>query len=109
MYVRHLLNLTRVKTLVLWSRRLTSKQLQEKTHELLSLKKKLGIKNPWELSLSYSELQNLEFSSLPAKSVFIPRPRTEAAKRAFSFRGAVMWNGLQNVLKDSFKSALSLP
>ena len=76
MYVRHLLNLTRVKTLVLWSRRLTSKQLQEKTHELLSLKKKLGIKNPWELSLSYSELQNLEFSSLPAKSVFIPRPRT---------------------------------
>ena len=38
----------------------------------------------------------------------------EAAKRAFSYRGAVMWNGLENVLKDeininSFKSALSLP
>ena len=40
--------------------------------------------------------------------------RTEAAKRAFSYGGgAVMWNGLENVLKDeinlnSFKSALSL-
>ena len=38
----------------------------------------------------------------------------EAAKQAFSYRGAVMWNGLENVLKDeinlnSFKSALSLP
>ena len=40
--------------------------------------------------------------------------KPEAAKRAFSYRGAVMWNGLENVLKDeininSFKSALSLP
>ena len=39
--------------------------------------------------------------------------KPEAAKRAFSYRGAVMWNGLENVLKDeinlnSFKSALSL-
>ena len=47
-------------------------------------------------------------------NVFVPRPFTEAAKRAFSYRGAVMWNGLENVLKDeinlnSFKSALSLP
>ena len=44
----------------------------------------------------------------------VPRHCTEAAKRAFSYRGAVMWNGLENVLKDeinlnSFKSALSLP
>ena len=43
----------------------------------------------------------------------LPRPRTEAAKRAFSYRGAVMWNGLGNKLKDetnlnSFKSALTL-
>ena len=48
-----------------------------------------------------------------SNNVFVPRPRTEAAKRAFSYRGAVMWNGLENVLKDeinlnSFKSALSL-
>ena len=49
-----------------------------------------------------------------SNNIFVPRPRTEAAKRAFSYRGAVMWNGLENVLKDeinlnSFKSALSLP
>ena len=48
-----------------------------------------------------------------SSNIFVPRPRTEAAKRAFSYRGAVMWNGLENVLKDeinlnSFKSALSL-
>ena len=47
-------------------------------------------------------------------NVFAPRPRTEAAKRAFSYGGAVMWNGLENELKDeinlnSFKSALSSP
>ena len=42
--------------------------------------------------------------------------RTEAAKRAFSYGGgggAVMWNGLENVLKDeinlnSFKSTPAL-
>ena len=38
----------------------------------------------------------------------------EAAKQAFSYRGAVMWNGLENELKDeinvnTFNSALSLP
>ena len=43
---------------------------------------------------------------------FVPRPRTEAAKRAFSYRWAVVWNGLGNKLKDdtylnSFKSALT--
>ena len=48
-----------------------------------------------------------------SNNIFVPRPRTEAAKRAFSYRGSVMWNGLENVLKDeinlnSFKSALSL-
>ena len=46
-------------------------------------------------------------------NIFVPRPRTETAKRAFSYRGAVIWNGLENVLKneinlDSFKSPLSL-
>ena len=48
-----------------------------------------------------------------SNNVFVPRPRTEAVKRAFSYRGSVMWNGLENVLKveinlNSFKSALSL-
>ena len=48
-----------------------------------------------------------------SNNIFVPRPRTEAAKRDFSYRGAVMWNGLENVLKDeinlnSFNSALSL-
>ena len=48
-----------------------------------------------------------------SNNIFVPRPRTEAANRAFSYRGSVMWNGLENVLKDeinlnSFKSALSL-
>ena len=48
-----------------------------------------------------------------SNNVFVPRHCTEGAKRAFSYRGAVMWNGLENVLKDeinlnSFKSALSL-
>ena len=48
-----------------------------------------------------------------SNNIFVPRPRTEAAKRAFSYRGAVMWNGLENVLKDeinlnSFKNGPSL-
>ena len=48
-----------------------------------------------------------------SNNIFVPRPCTEAAKRVFSYRGAVMWNGLENVVKDeinlnSFKSALSL-
>ena len=47
-------------------------------------------------------------------NVCVPRPRTEAATQAFSYSGAVMWNGLENELKDeinlnSFKTALSLP
>ena len=46
------------------------------------------------------------------QTMFLYQGRTEAAKRAFSYRGAVMWNGLENELKDeinlnSFKSALS--
>ena len=46
-------------------------------------------------------------------NVFVPRPLTEAAKRTFSYRGAVMLNGLENELNDEinlnpFKSALSL-
>ena len=46
-----------------------------------------------------------------SNNVFVPRPHSEAAKQAFSYGGAVMWNGLENVLKDeinlnSFKSAL---
>ena len=49
-----------------------------------------------------------------SNNVFVPRIRTEAAKRTFSYWGALMWNDLENVLKDeknlnSFKSALSLP
>ena len=51
-----------------------------------------------------------------SNNVFAPRHRTEAAtgKWAFSHMGAVMWNGLENVLKDeihlnSFKPDLSLP
>ena len=48
-----------------------------------------------------------------SNNIFVLRPCTEAAKWAFRYRGAVMWNGLENVLKDeinlnSFKSALSL-
>ena len=35
-----------------------------------------------------------------SNNVFVPRPSTEAAKWAFSYRGDVMWNGLENVLKD---------
>ena len=42
-----------------------------------------------------------------SKNVFVPRPRTEAAKRALSYRGAVMWNGLENVLKDEIIPTLS--
>ena len=48
-----------------------------------------------------------------SNNIFVQRPRIEAAKRTFSYRRAVMWNGLENVLKDeinlnSYKSALSL-
>ena len=35
-----------------------------------------------------------------SNNAFVPRPRTEAAKQAFSYRGAVMWNSLENELKD---------
>ena len=28
-----------------------------------------------------------------SNNIFVPRPRTEAVKRAFSYRGVVMWNG----------------
>ena len=31
---------------------------------------------------------------------FVPMPRTEAAKQAISYRGVVMRNGPENVLKD---------
>ena len=45
-----------------------------------------------------------------SKNVFVPRPRTEAAKRALSYRGgegSFMWNGLENVLKDEIIPTLS--
>ena len=35
-----------------------------------------------------------------SNNVFVPRPCTNTAKRAFTFRGPVTWNGLENVLKD---------
>ena len=45
-----------------------------------------------------------------SNNIFVPRPRTEAAKRAFSYRGAVMWNGLENVFKDEINlNSLTLP
>ena len=50
-----------------------------------------------------------------SNNIFVPRPHTEAAKRAFSYRDqSCGMNGLENVLKDeinlnSFKPALSLP
>ena len=48
-----------------------------------------------------------------SNNIFVPRPHTEAAKRAFSYRRQSC-GGLENVLKDeinlnSFKSALSVP
>ena len=71
-----------------------------------------GLKNMLK-STSRVHLHNVRGSS---NNVFVPRPRTEAAKRAFSYRGgggAIMWNGVGNKLKDetnlnSFKSALIL-
>ena len=30
----------------------------------------------------------------PEHNIFIPRPNTEALKKAFSYRGAISWNGL---------------
>ena len=64
-------------------------------------------------SVNLDCLSATEIREVASNNIFVPRPRTEAAKRAFSYRGAVMWNGLENVLKDeinlnSFKSALSL-
>ena len=40
---------------------------------------------------------NLRRSS---NNIFIPRPRTEAGKRAFSYRGAVLWNSLPSDLRN---------
>ena len=42
-----------------------------------------------------------------SKNVFVPRLRTEAAKRALSYGGAVMWNCLENVLKAEIIPTLS--
>ena len=49
-----------------------------------------------------------------SNNIFVPRPRTEAAKRVLAMGETVMWSGLENELKDEinlkpFKSALSLP
>ena len=46
-------------------------------------------------------------------NIYMPRPRAEAAKRAFSYRGAAAWNGLDNNVREAlnlncFRSALSL-
>ena len=41
--------------------------------------------------------QNLRESS---NNIFIPKRRTEAGKRAFSYRGAVLWNSLPSDLKN---------
>ena len=45
-----------------------------------------------------------------SNNVFVPRPCTEAAKQAFSYRGGVMWNGLENELKDEINlNSFNLP
>ena len=40
---------------------------------------------------------NLRGSS---NNIFLPRPRTEAGKRAFSYGGAVLWNSLPSDLRN---------
>ena len=35
-----------------------------------------------------------------SNNIFIPRPRTEVGKRAFSYRGAVLWNSLPSDLRN---------
>ena len=49
-----------------------------------------------------------------SNNIFVPRPRTEAAKRVLAIGGSQLWSDLENELKDEinlkpFKSALSLP
>ena len=46
-----------------------------------------------------------------SNNIFIPRPRTEAAKRSFSYRGAVLWNDLpdETKIKPSIQSFKSSP
>ena len=34
-------------------------------------------------------------------NIFIPRPNTEALKKAFSYRGAISWNGLSAEAKQA--------
>ena len=46
-----------------------------------------------------------------SNNIFIRRPETDAARKSFSFRGAVLWNGLPNKTKTqpsitSFKNSL---
>ena len=80
----------------------------------ISVFKSLNNLYPESLKNMFKPTSGVHFYNVRGASnnIFVPRPRTEAAKRAFSYRGAVMWNGLENVLKDeinlnSFKSALS--
>ena len=83
----------------------------------ISVFKSLNNLYPESLKNMFKLKTNLRGSSYnvqgTSNNIFVPRPHIEDAKRAFSYRGAVMWNGLENVLKDeinlnSFKSALSL-
>ena len=80
----------------------------------ISVFKSLNNLYPESLKNMFKPTSGVHSYNVPGASnnIFVPRPRTEAAKRAFSYRGAVIWNGLENVLKNeinlnSFKSPLS--
>ena len=55
-----------------------------------------GISAMFDLTASVHS-HNLRGNS---NNIFIPRPRTEAGKRAFSYRGSVLWNSLPSDLRS---------
>ena len=83
-----------------WSfveQRLSDKQLSRSVFKPPSNLYSEGLKSMFKLTSrihSYNVRGTLN-------NVFVPRPSTEAAKWAFSYRGgAVIWNGLENEFKD---------
>ena len=57
---------------------------------------------PERISAMFDSTASVHSHNLRGSSnnIFIPRPRTEAGKRAFSYRGAVLWNSLPSDLRN---------
>ena len=67
----------------------------------ISVFKSLNNLSPESLKNFFKPTSRVHFYNVRGalNNVFIPKPRSEAVKQDFSYRGSVMWNGSENVLK----------